>query len=317
MINITLSIPNVADVLTLYNSVQLYKYIGTGTPDENTNISQYIPTIGTDKISNRTNVSDILLSPGYTSYYFFDSTGSFDSWYIERYFNTGNNGSSGWSSPFQGAGQDLLYNPIYPPEIDHTSAEKLIINRLRILIGDPIGIDRVFGPDAEENLFPDRLVYELPEKGWPCSINIYGNQYANVLNPTVNGYRYLKFYAPVDTSITTVSGIDYSIDIWYNTFRHSDKEIMGAYDNCPPPTPLNSSNCTSEVFMLQTAYDLLQGETWEVISEGAIKVVDDTSSFDPSPGITARKDLLLALRTRLDAAIKGLTLAGITGVRVE
>ena len=214
MINITLSIPNVADVLTLYNTVQLYKYIGVGIPDSNIDISQFIPAVGTDKVSNRTNVSDVRLSSSFTSYYFFDLTGGFDTWYIERYFNTSNNSSSGWSTPIKGSEQDLLYNPVYPSEVEHTTAEKLIINRLRLLIGDPIGLERVFGPDADENLFPDRLVYELPEKGWPSSINIYGSQFTDVLNPTVNGYRYLKFYAPVDTTITTASGIDYSIDIW-------------------------------------------------------------------------------------------------------
>ncbi len=92
---------------------------------------------------------------------------------------------------------------------------------------------------------------------------------------------------------------------------------MEAYDNVFPPTPLSTDNCTSEIYMLQTAYDLLTSETWEAISEDGARIVDEGSSYDPSSGLNTRSDMLAKLRKRLDDAIKSVQLLGITGVRLD
>jgi hypothetical protein len=58
-------------------------------------------------------------------------------------------------------------------------------------------------------------------------VNMGGIPYTSTDNPSVNGYRFLRFQNYIDiTDITTVwSGCDYDtythgVDIWYYTFRN-------------------------------------------------------------------------------------------------
>jgi hypothetical protein len=146
---------------------------------------------------------------------------------------------------------------------------------------------------------------------------MYGTQYNNITDPSVNGYRYLRFKNAIDTTITTVSGVEYAVDVWYYTFRNSDRQIMEAYDTCFPPTPLSDTSCTPEIYMLQTAYDILSGETWEAITEDGAIIDDDKDSYNPTPGLNQREKMLAKLRKRLDDAIKSVRLLGIGGVRID
>lgn len=317
MINLTITVDNINDVLKIFDSVEIRRYNKSGVPDTPIDLVDYVTINGIDQTNHRSGVSDVLLNSNYFQYYFTDPDGTADSWYISRYFNTTTSGSSAWADPVQGESGDLYYDPMYPPEIKYGSADQRIIDRIRILIGDPIGLNREYGPEAASSIHPDGRTYQMDEYGWPASINMYGKQYTETTDPTVNGYKFLKFREAIDTTITTVSGIQYSVDIWYYTFRHSDRQIMEAYDSCPPPTPLNESNCTPEIYMLQTAYDLLTQESWESINEDGAKIVDEGSSYDPSPGIRARSDMLAKLRKRLDDAIKSVKLLGLTGVRID
>ena len=211
----------------------------------------------------------------------------------------------------------FYYNPLYPPEVDYGTQDRLVINRIRLLIGDPVGLSRMHGQEALSYLHQDKQVFELEEKGWPCSINMFNTQYTSSVNPTVNGYRYLRFNTPLDTSITTISGVDTSVDIWYYTFRNSDRQIMQIYDATPPPTPLTVSNCTPDIYMLQVAYDILNSETWEAISEDGVLIIDNRDTYDPTPGLQSRDKMLSKLKDRLEAAIKALRLSGIGGVRID
>lgn len=318
MINLTITVDNIDSVLSIFNVIELRKYNGSGVPSTPIDLVEYttIPG-GIDQINHRTNVSDIHLSSLYNQYYFTDPNGSADDWYISRYTTTTSGTFSGWSDPVQGDKGDLYYNPVYPPEIDYGTQDQQVIKYIRTLIGDPVGLNREYGPEAASSIHPDGRVYEFDEYGWPCSINMYGKQYNDIANPTVNGYKYLRFNEAIDTTITVVSGIEYSTDIWYYTFRNSDRQIMERYDNTFPPTPLTSANCTQEIYMLQCAYDLLTMETWEVVAEDGASVTDEGSSYNPAAGINARDKLLAKLRKRLDDAIKAVKLLGITGVRVD
>jgi len=317
MINLTITVDNITDVLTLFDRVEILKYNNTDTPTIPVDLSDYSTIDGIDKVNNREHVSDVILSSTYTQYYFVDPDGISDNWYISRYFNTTTSGSSGWSDPVQGEDGDLLYNPLYPPEEYYNDTEKNVINRIRILIGDPIGIEREYGEGAGASIHSDGKVYELDDKGWPISINMYGTQYLTTSDPIVNGYRYLKFKQSLSFDPVTVSGITYYVDLWYHTFRFSDKQIMDVYNNTPPPPPLNSTNCTQEIYMLQTAYDLLSSESWENINEDGAYIKDGESTYDPSSGLKVRADMLAKLRKRLDDAIKSNRLLGITGVLID
>jgi hypothetical protein len=164
------------------------------------------------------------------------------------------------------------------------------------------------------------MTYELDEKGWPLCITMGGVQYNEPTDPTINGYRYLIFEELIDTTVVVCSGIkgyEYGVDIWYYTFRHSDKEIMDAYDSCPVPPGLTEANATSQAYILYTAKRLLQEENWHDAIEDGAEIRDEGSTYDPSPGFDFRSDLLDDINDQLDDLIKSLMLRGIEGVRVE
>ncbi len=317
MINITITVDNITDVLTVFSRVQIRRYSGTDTPPTIVDISDYETILGIDQVSDRTNVSDVLLSASYTQYYFVDPDGTTDSWYTSRYTNEGETTFSAWSDPIQGELGSLYYNPVYPPEVDYGTKDQKVIDRIRLYIGDPVNLNREFGVEAEASLHPDGRVFEFEEKGWPVSINMYGQQYNSIADPTVNGYKYLRFNQAIDTTVTTVSGIEYTVDLWYYTFRNSDRQIMETFDDCYPPAGLTSTQCTQEIYMLQTAYDLLNSETWESIAEDGATISDEGSSYSPTSGLNLRDKMLAKLRKRLDDAIHTAKAPYTGGVRVD
>lgn len=333
MISLTITVDDLTTVLSVFDSIQIRRYTGEDVPEgpisNATADSDYVITSGTDTINNRTGVSDVLLSSTYTQYYFEDPYGAPSSWYISRYYNTTNDAASGWSDPTPGYIADLHYDPQFPEEVDYTDDEQLIIDRIRLWTGDPKGIAREYGEDAMSSIHTDGRTYELDEKGWPIYITIGGYQYTNISNPTVNGYKYLRFNCYIDHVCTTSSGYEGDCgdtycqdivigpDIWYHTFRFSDKEIMTAYNSCPPPSPLTTTTANSEVYMLQTAIDLIRSELWEDSIEDGAEIKDEGSHYNPDPGLKIRRDLLKDLIKRRDDLVKALQLTGITGVLID
>ena len=262
----------------------------------------------------------ILLDAGVTNYAIYDTDGVSTSWYISRYVKYDGAGGysvvSGWSDPVLGEPGDIYYNPLYPPEISYGTADQLIIKRIRRLMGDPVGLRREFGEEAASSIHFDNKTYELDEKGWPVDVHMGGVAMNDNTDPTINGYRYLKFSD--DISTTTWSGcVEYGVDIWYYTFRWSDREIMEAYDTCPPPVGLTTLTATSEAYMLQTAIELLYSEVWEASAEDGAVITDEGTRYDPSPGLDTRKALLDDLQKKLNKLTESLILTGITGVLID
>jgi len=215
-----------------------------------------------------------------------------------------------------GKAGDIYYNPLYPLEAAYGTADQLVIDRIRRLIGDPVGLRREYGEDAASSIHPDNKTYELDEKGWPASIHMGDVAMNDSNDPVINGYRFLVF--DEDISLTTWSGcVEHGVDIWYYTFRWSDREIMEAYDNCPPPVGLTTATATSEAYMLQTAVELLYSEVWEASVEDGAVVTDEGSRYDPSPGLDTRRALLDNLQNKLDKLIQSLLLTGIAGVLID
>lgn len=318
MISLTFSVDNISNVISMFDRIQIRKYLGTGTPTtpvtDTLAALDYTAVSGTDVVSGRTGVDDVLLDASYSQYYFTEPDGAADDWYISRYYDLASQSATGWSDPVLGEPGDLFYNPVFPPEIEYGSSDQLIIDRIRRLMGDPLGLRREYGEEAESSIHPDNRTYEFDEKGWPVSINMGGHQYWDIDNPSINGYRFLRF-------ATTISGIDsiagVNVDIWYYTFRHSDRQIMEAYDNCPPPPGLTTTTANSEAYMLQTAIDLLTQEVWEDSGEDGAVISDEGSRYDPSPGLRMREGLIDKLQKRLDRVIKSLVLTGIGGVLLD
>lgn len=333
MISLTIIVDGINTVTQIFNTIQIRKWTGTGEPTSQVTdeiaLTDYATVSGSDVLSGREDVSDVLISTQYSEYYFTDPGGFAEDWYTSRYFNDNDGSTSGWSDPIQGDPGDLYYNPQFPPEISYGSADQLIINRIRLYIGDPIGLRREYGEEALSSIHMDGKTYEMDETGWPAYVNMGGVQYTTTDNPSVNGYRFLRFKNFIDDVCTTCSGyvgncgedvfkeVSNGVDIWYYTFRLSDRQIMAAYDSCPPPSPLTTETANSEVYMVQTAIDLLRGELWEDATEDGAAIRDEGTSYDPAAGLQVRKALLADLVKRRDDLVKALQLTGITGVRVD
>lgn len=303
MILLNITVDNINTVLQVYDQIQLARSDYEAGP--------FTTVSGLGPITLQANVS---------SYTESDADGEASNWYISRYYNTSTLAASGWGEPVLGEAGDIYYNPLFPTELNFGTAEQLILDRIRLLVGDPKGINREYGEAAESSIHNDGKTYEFDEKGWPAAITMDGVQYTSTGNPSVNGYRFLKFTNYIDTPVTTYSGsrmIEQGVDIFYYTFRFSDREIMEAYDNTPAPPPLSTITANAEVYMLACAYDLLSGETWLVINEEGAKITDEGSAFDPTPGMQLREDMLDKIKKRLDDAIASLALSGIVGVLID
>ena len=333
MISLTLTIDNLTSVLQIFDRIQIRRYAGEGNPDMDVTdaivMSLYTTVSGLDVISDRNGVSDVLLSSSYSQYYYTDYSGESESWYTSRYYSSSTGSYSGWADPILGERGDLFYNPIFPPEVKYGSEQQLIIDRIRLLTGDPIGLRREFGEDALSSVHSDGKVYELDERGWPSFVTMGGKSFNSTSNPNVNGYRFLKFTQFIDSVCTLCSGITNlcgdeiqkdivnGVDIWYYTFLKSDREIMEAYDNCNIPVPLNSTNVTTEAYLLQTSIDLVRSELLNSATEDGANISDEGSKYNPEPGLKVRKELLDGLENKLKNIVRHLTLTGVQGVLLD
>lgn len=312
MITLTLSVDSIATVIQVYNRIQIAR------ADSETGIFTTVSGLG-----------PVVLVAGVSTYELIDTTGTPTNWYQSRYYSTITSNASAWSDPVLGEAGNIFYNPLYPPEVSYGTSEQLVINRIRLLIGDPKGIRRFYGDEAISSIYEDGKTLELSEKGWPASVNMAGKNYSDSSNPSVNGYKYLIFQEYIDDICTSCSGVvnncgDEVIkdvvegaDIWYYTFRESDREIMDAYDTCPPPIGLTINNATSQAYILKTAIELITKELIEDANEDGAEIRDEGSSYDPSSGQKIREALLGPLRKQLDDLIKMLQMQSITGVLVD
>ena len=333
MISLTLTIDNLTSVLQIFDKIQIRRYAGEGIPDMDVTdeivMTEYTTVSGLDVISSREGVSDILLSSAYSQYYYTDYSGESESWYTSRYYSSSTGSYSGWADPVLGERGDLYYNPVFPPEVKYGTEQQLIIDRIRILTGDPIGLRREFGEDALSSVHSDGKVYELDERGWPSFVTMGGKSFNSTSNPNVNGYRFLKFTEHVDSVCITCSGIINvcgdeiqkeivnGVDIWYYTFLKSDREIIEAYDNCPMPISLMSSNVTTEAYILQTSIDLVRSNLLNDSIEDGANISDEGSKYDPEGGLKIRKELLDDLKIRLKDLVKTLIFSNMEGVLID
>jgi hypothetical protein len=111
--------------------------------------------------------------------------------------------------------------------------------------------------------------------------------------------------------------IEYGVDIWYYTFRWSDRQIIEAYNKCPVPPGLSTTTATTQSYIYYTAMRLLGAENWHDAIEDGAEIRDEGSHYNPRPGFDFRAKLLDDLNKKLDDLKKTLMLSGITGVRVD
>ncbi len=300
MITLTLNVENIDAVIAVYDIIQIQR-----SDDDYDGPFTTISGLG-----------PVTLLAGVSSYSEIDVDGDRDDWYWSRYYNTGDGLYTDWSTPVLGETGDIFYNPLFPPEIDYSVAELRVIERIRRLIGDPVGLRREFGEETQSSIHPDLRTYELDERGWPCSVHINGEAHNDSIDPTINGYRFLRFQENIPEPVT-ISGVSYGVDVWYYHFRHSDREIMDAYENQPPPPPLTTTTANSEIYMQATAIELLEGELWEDSTEDGAVIKDEGTTYDPSPGLRTKEARLKALRKTLDDMIAALQMPYIGGVLID
>lgn len=311
MIRLTFTVDDISTVIQVYNRIEIRRSL--------TENGTYADVVG---------LGPVYLSPGTSNYTIDDPGGTATDWYISRYHSTSSGLSSSWSQPVLGSNGVLFYNPLYPDEEVYSTSQKSVISKVRRLIGDPVRLKHDYGPDYLSNVHLDGKTYELQNTGWPASVHMGGVCYNSIVDPSVNGYKYLRFseyIGDITDDYVTYSGtsgaltkhVPNGIDVWYYTFRNSDRQIMEAYDSSPIPYPLNESTVTTEVYILQTAIELLEQELLEDSTEDGAYIRDEGSHYNPEPGLKIRQKLLDELRGKLNALVKSLSIYKPTGIRIE
>jgi len=212
----------------------------------------------------------------------------------------------------------------YPPEIALSDDDREIVESIRITLGDSGLIERDLydASDAQSNaacasqIDPAGCTWELEEwKGWPQKVLLNGLEKIDINDPQVIGYRFLSFSG-------TSPCITGSLDVYYNSFRFSDREILMAYDrarNLLVACGLTEDQITTEMRIMQAAILLLEGEIREV-SSGAFKIVDGDTTYDNSSMIRSRTEDLSDLKRKIDYLVECARYAAayaITGCRVD
>jgi len=258
------------------------------------------------------------LLEGVGRYSYTDVFGNADSWYRWSYYDVDAPSESSLSEAARGTVSGSSYRGAsYPAESYLSSVEQSAVLRVRQLIGDPKTINRDYISSATsyDNVSQDGYSVELDNpKGWPLSVSIDGVPFTTINDPVVRGYQFVTFSG---TQISTVSG---TVDIWYESFRFSDAEILEAYTSVDPPIGLSAAQSTAEMYEIQTAIRLLESELRGFMATSSSKVsIYEEISIDPSSGLVARQKDLEALRKRMKDLVTATTSNNLTifGVRID
>ena len=212
----------------------------------------------------------------------------------------------------------------YPPEIALTEQDREIVESIRITLGDLGTIERDFFDSSDSNsqfacdahISFDAKTWELREfKGWPQRVIINAVEKTSISDPQVIGYKFLTFSG----AGAVITG---TLDVFYNHFRFSDREILLAYDrasNLLVSCGLTTGQLTTEMLIMQAAILLLEGELRDV-QQGAIAIRDGDTSYDNTRAIQSRTQDLDDLKQKireLIACARINTSYSLEGVRID
>jgi len=263
------------------------------------------------------------------AYTFLDTGTAPGKYYKAQYFNSGSMVSSVFSELAQETGVFSEYTvptstASYPPEIGLSEQDREIVESIRLTLGDFGIIERDFYDSTDSNsqfacsaqISSDQRTWELLEfKGWPQRVVINGIEKTSISDPQVIGYRFLTF-SGLGASITG------SLDIFYNHFRFSDREILMAYDrarNLLVSCGLAASQITTEMLIMQAAILLLEGENRDQTT-GAVEIRDGDTSYSNTRAIQARTEDLADLKQKIRDLIECARFNasyGLEGVRLD
>jgi len=242
------------------------------------------------------------LISGVGRYSYADVFGNADSWYKWSYLDIGLSAESALSDAIRGTISGSHYRGAsYPPELTLAASEQSTLLRVRQLVGDLKAVNRDYISSATsyDNVSQDGYTVELDNpKGWPLSVSVDGTPFTTINDPVVRGYQFLTFSG---TQINTTSG---TLDVWYESFRFSDQEILETYLSVDPPRGLSAAQTSLEMYELQASIRLLESELRGFMASSSSKVsIYEEISIDPSAGLQARQKDLDALNRRLSELV--------------
>jgi hypothetical protein len=268
----------------------------------------------------------ISLAGGSLSY--LDTGTSPGKYYKAQYYNSSSMVSSVFSELAQETGIFSEYTvptttATYPPEIALTEQDREIVESIRVTLGDLGVIERDYYDSSDTNsqfscasqISADQCTWEMLEwKAWPQKVVLNGTEKTSISDPQVLGYRFLTF-----SGTACITG---TLDLFYNHFRFSDREVLLAYDranNLLVSCGLAGTQITTEMLIMQAAILLLEGELRQA-QEKAVVIRDGDTSYDNTRNISSRTEDLADLKQKIRDLIACARMNAsyqLEGVRVE
>ena len=254
-------------------------------------------------------------------YYNFEdasSEGTSSSWYKTSYYDSISTDESVLSAASRGIEiEPQSYEESYESEINMTSSDEYNVDKIRQYIGDSRLVTRDYVSSSctsgYSNVSEDGYTYKLSEeKGWPTRVIKDSVEYTTKDDPIVSGYSLLTFSG---STISTISG---TVDIWYNSFRHSDREILKVFNTTPSPPYVPTSSATPEMIRLSASISIILQEITKLMGEtsGSFNLQGELS-YNPQPLLKEKRALLNDLQKKLDDLAGEVVSNNITGVRVD
>jgi len=298
---VTLYVENITAILASYDRIKVYR------SNYDDGIFAEVSTVSTRPV----------LSVNASYYNFEDNEGTSSSWYKTSYYNSSTLAESALSTASKGieVEQQFIMSS-YPVETIITSSDEYNVNRIRFYIGDEKKVKRDYvSPsclNGYENVSSDGYSYELQNKGYPLRVIKDSVEYITKSNPFVTDYKYLTFSG---TTISTTSGV---VDVWYNSFRHSDREILSVFNTEPFPIGTTASTVTVEMYRLATAIRILESEIAELMGETSGQFnLQGELSYNPEPLLRQKREFVKQLKDKLDELVTDVNMGNFTGVRID
>jgi hypothetical protein len=289
-VKLTITVADITSTISLgYTHIKIYR-----SPEELTGFFE----ITTPSIM-------VVLQPGVSVYEFIDTNGTTTHWYRTTFYDSNTPAETSYSTSFQGEFTDTNYKvTTYPEEGVYTSYDRLVVSKVRTLIGDSKELTRdyVSADTGYSSISVDGYTHTLSNpKGWPLSINLDGFEYTTLSEPSVNGYQFVTFSG---TQISTISG---TLDVWYYHFRYSDSEILYTFNALLPPYPLDAEDVTFELKIICTAIELLSAELGVASANSGVEVdIFEEIRINPKTGLDSRFANLKRLLADKQAIIDGI-----------
>ena len=260
----------------------------------------------------------LALSSISSRYSYTDIFGGPDTWFKWSFYSATGPIESSLSNALRGVVSGTYYRDhSYPPEVLLSGPEQDMVYRVREYIGDfkEVNRDYLSSTTSYDNVSTDTYSVEFDNPpAWPLSVVVDGTSYQTINDPVVKDYSFITFSG---TAIDTTDG---TVDIWYDHFRFSDREILSAYNNSELPAGITVAMASAEMYELQASIKLLEAELRNFMATSSSKVsIYEEISIDPSAGLRARKDDLDSLRSKLDKLVKAVVSNNLTlfGVRID